>query len=137
MELAHLRHRLVLCRQDDVISSETGFQLRREEVKTVLASITEKSGSPFTKAGFAHSGNERTHIIMIRYRSSINLSEMAWLYEKRVKSSPRWFKILSVGQTEDCSTEYWNINAKLVERSDEAIKPANPVVISLPNGVKL
>lgn len=137
MGLSDLRHRLVLCRQDDVISSEAGFQLRREEVKTVLASVTEKSGTPYTKSGHANSGDGRTHIIMIRYRPSLNLSEMAWLYEKRVKSSPRWFKVLSIGQTEESSTPYWKINAKLVERSDDAPKPTNPVVVGLPPGVKL
>ena len=138
MGLSDLRHRLILCRQEDVVSSENGLELKRAGITSVLAGITEKLGSPFTKHGAAHlDGEKRSHIITIRYRPSINLSEMAWLYEERRKSSPRWFKVISIGQTEDCSTPYWKINALLVERSDQAAKPVNPVVVGLPKGVVL
>lgn len=141
--IASLRHRLTLCRQDDVVTEGGEYKLAREGVKTVWAGIEQKSASAFSRQGavMKDSKNSRTHIITMRYFTEFNLSSMAWLYEARMKSSPRWFKILNIGQTEAYGSVYFKLDCRLVERSDLAAEPSpesdGSPVVGLPPGVRL
>ena len=141
MSIAARRHRLKLCKQEDVVVSGGGFELRRQEVTTVWAEVEEKKSSTFSPHGavMADSRNQRTHCVYIRYSYLMNLSVMAWLYEERLKSSPRWFKILKVGQTEMKGTPYFKLDVRLVERADDIAEPrrdSGPAT-PLPDGVAL
>lgn len=139
--IAALRHRVVLCRQEDVISGPDRMELNRKAVGSMWAAILPKKASTFSTFGAAmkESRDARTHQILIRYRSDLNLSAMAWLYEERLASSPRWFKILSVGQTEQSGSQYHELDCRLIERSDELVapKPEDGPVVNLPAGVRL
>lgn len=143
MSIADLRHRVTLCRQEDVVLSGGEFRLARSEVMTTWARIEEKAASTFSPHGAAIKDNRdaRTHVITMRYRSDLNLSVMAWLYEARMKSSPRWFKVLSITQGEDSGTQYLKANCRLVERGDDLATPkqdgAKGPVQGLPHGVLL
>jgi hypothetical protein len=142
MSISSMRHKLLLCRQQDVVLAGGDLTLGRQEVAWVWAQINEKAASTFSPHGavMGDSRNVRTHQIMIRYRPLLNLSIMAWLYEERRISSPRWFKIIKVGQTEVSGTQYFNLDCRLVERGDDIGAPitaATGPLVGLPNGVRL
>lgn len=139
MKIAKLRHRLKLCSQKDVVTENGLFVLNREGVANMWAHIEEKAASPFSTQGAGLTQNNmRTHVIMTRYYSSLNISNMAWLYEERRKSSPRWFKILKVGQTETSGSVYFKFDCRLVERADDLVEPKESApVTNLPPGVVL
>jgi hypothetical protein len=139
--IAKLRHRVVLCRQEDVITGGE-MRLNRADAGQMWASVTPKKASTFSLHGAAikEAKDARTHVIAVRYRPELNVSLMAWIYEARLKSSPRWFKVLSVNQTEDGGTPFFLFDCRLTERGDEIAEPTDPAqgpVVGLPNGVVL
>jgi hypothetical protein len=137
--IANLRHRVTICRQDDIIMDGTDMRLNREGVWQAWADIEAKRASTFSPQGMSmmDNRNQRSHIITARYRDDTNISAMAWIYEERIKSSPRWFKILSVNQTECKGSQFFNFDCRVVERSDTAAKPTHSPAMPLPEGVRL
>ena len=145
--LISLAHRVVLCSMQDVVEKDGTMTLAREKVSERWAAIIQKKGSFFTREGRAvepgkDPRSQRTHIITIRFDASIEISGAAWIYERRLKSAPRWYKVLDVS---DDAGQWYNFDARLVERNDTASPPvaqsdaglsalgAQP----LPEGVKL
>jgi head-tail adaptor len=142
MQISALRHKLILCSQRDEVA-EGEFSYKRHVVAEGWAAIEEKAASGFSPRGASmnESRSKRTHIITMRYRWDLNISLTAWLYEQRLKSSPRWFKVLKVGQVEKGGNQFFRFDCRLVERSDDAAQPtteasAGPAVW-MPEGVKL
>lgn len=142
--IAKLRHRMKLCSQRDVVTENNDMRLNRAEVSSIWCSVEEKAASHFSvKGATVGNRNERTHIICARYNSDLNVSNMAWLYEERRKSSPRWFKILKVGQTEMKGSVFFKFEVRLVERADDIPEPVseqgatNSPIVGLPEGVNL
>lgn len=143
--LANLRHRVHLCSQKDVVI-DGDMRLNREGVLTMWAEIVAKSASAFTANG-ASVGDEkklRTHVITTRYHRDFDVSNMAWIYEERRKSAPRWFKVIRVNQTEKSGSEFFMFDCRLIERAADLVEPASPApnrpagpAMSLPDGVKL
>lgn len=137
--IAAMRHRVLLCTQKDIVTEgTTDWKIIREGVLPMWAKIEEKAASTFTNRG-ATTDEARTHIIMTRYRSDLNVSNMAWIYEERLKSSPRWFKILKVGQTETKGQPYYKFEVRLIERDDRVAAPVeqDSTVRPMPHGVNL
>jgi hypothetical protein len=145
--ISKLRHRIEVCSaMDDIQNGQ--ILLERKSIFTAWAAINAAKASFFGKDGFGikESRDTETHVVMMRYRSDINISSAAWLYEERRKSSPRWYKILGV---EDYCEDaiYWKFKCRLVERSDDAVRPtqdapekpkSTPVrAVPLPSGVRL
>lgn len=141
--LASFRHRVLLCSQKDVVIEDATLRLRREGVAEFWAKIEPKKATEFTVHGMASKDtrNRRTHVITLRYRYDLNLSDMAWVYEARVRSSPRWYKVLNVEEIENSRGQFWNLECRLVERSDDLVEPTEAatggVVQPLPSGVEL
>lgn len=144
--IAALRHKVRLCSQSDVITTEGGMQLRRKGVWSAWAGIEAKKASMFSREGAAmkESRDAHTHVGTLRYRDDLNISALAWLYEERLKSSPRWFKVLAVNQTEQGGTPCFMLDLRLVERGDDIARPIEEdtperhgPAMSLPHGVKL
>lgn len=131
MRIAGLDHRISLCTMHDVVEEVAGsgvMSLRREAIAEQWAQIVAKAGSFFTREGQAiEPGREtrqvRTHQIVMRYRADLNVSGSAWVYERRRKSSPRWYKVLGVSD----NGLYFTLDVRLVERSDLAPTPVAPV----------
>lgn len=121
------RHRVYLCTQNDVVVDNGTLVLIREKVKPMWAEIFNKpeKGTLFTPDGFAYKDTKETHSHRIRvlYDWRYNISNLAWIYEERRKSPPRWFKIIGLDQTEGQGTQYFMFYVRLTERSDEAVKP--------------
>lgn len=141
--IAKLRHRVHLCSQKDVVQDGM-LLLNREGVMSMWASIEEKAASTFSPHGAAmlDAANKRTHLVMTRYHRDVDVTALAWLYEARLKSAPRWFKILKVAVTEGKGNQFFKFECRLVEAVAEvepvAEKPkATGPVWGLPEGVKL
>lgn len=143
--ISAFRHRLQLCSQTDVVQNGSLF-LAREGVRAVRATVVPKKASTFSRQGAAtkDSRNARTHVITVRHFDDLSISAYAWLFEERRKSPPRWFKILSVVETEASGTRYYIFDCRLTEITDNAPKPDDTPpkggldpVIGLPDGVSL
>lgn len=138
-KIASLRHKIILCRQEDVVISEEGLRLNRDAVATLWAGIDPVRPSAFSPNGATMREGKaiRTHMIFTRYRWDLNVSVMAWIYEARLRSVPRWFKIVSVSHSEDKGNSLWSFYVRLIERGDEISQPSSGLVTGLPEGVRL
>jgi head-tail adaptor len=145
--IASLRHRITLCRQNDVVLSATDMCLVRKDVGQMWACIEPKRASTFSTTGavIKESRDDRSHVITVRYQPELNVSAMAWIYEARLKSSPRWFKVLSVNQTEHSGSQYFAFDCRITDRGDNLAPPVDDAKaqcglsqpMGLPVGVKL
>lgn len=146
--IASLRHRVKMCSQKDVVNDDGFLILNREGVLDMWASIEAKAASTFTGQGATtkSSRGKRTHKITTRYHRDLHVSNLAWLYEERRISAPRWFKILKVVQSETKGSEYFIFDCQLVERGDDLTSPHVEVeeplnqlspAFGLPDGVVL
>jgi head-tail adaptor len=117
------KHRLSVCRQEDVMEGKE-LVYRKQEIYTGWAMIDRRRAGTFSQqdqAVFAEK-DQRTHFIRMRYRPDVLISTAAWLYEARLKSAPRWFKILFAGDEYEDS-RYFYFECKLIEHGDEVIQP--------------
>lgn len=140
--IASMRHRVILCSQQDVVTAGGDLSLNRNDVAEMWANIVAKAASTFSPQGAAMEDprNRRTHIITVRQRSDLNISVMAWVYEARLSSPPRWFKVLRVNQTEGYGSAMFDLECRLIERGDDIAEPdhaSSGPVVALPHGVAL
>lgn len=142
--VASLSHRVSLCTANDVVLENGAYRITKEKVLSMWASIEPKLGSMFSREGFTvmESTSRQTHVICMRYRRDFDITSSAWIYEERLQSAPRWFKILAVSDEND----KWYFKCRLVEQSDMVREPDEPVAscepivggaVALPPGVKL
>lgn len=144
IKLRDLKHRVTVCSMQDVVLDGGVMRLSRKGIYTAWAMIEPKRASNFSAPGFAiqEDRNSRSHVITIRYRSDLDFSSAAWLYEERLKSPPRWFKVIR-GVDKEESGQWFVMDCRLVERSDDAVGPTKDVETSalvatvMPKGVKL
>lgn len=135
------KHRVAVCSMKDVVNDAGEMRLTRKDVYHCWAKITVSVSSMFSKEGQAvrQGRNERTHKIVIRMRRDIDFTVAAWLYEERLQSPPRWFKVLSY-QEQGEAGEFLELDCRLTERGMEAAAPAEeslPAAMPLPEGVQL
>lgn len=143
LKVSDFRHMLILCSQNDVVMKNGMLAVKKIGVMPVRCKIEQKASSMFSPHGatMKDSSDSRTHQVTMRYHPEINISAMAWLYEERLISPPRWFKILKVGQTEDQGSLFYIVDARITERSDFAATPTDSAskgpAVGLPSGVRL
>lgn len=121
MNIADRKHRFKVCTQDSIILENGMPVLQRKETWVGWGSLKFSRGSQFAPNGAAveESRNSPSATIEMNYRTDVLVSSLAWIYEERRKSAPRWFKILSVSETRDCFV----FKVRLVERGDD-VQPA-------------
>lgn len=139
-KIARMRHRVMLCHMDDVVEQNGEMSLKREGIREVWANITDRRGSMISQQGYTIMEPEKqvSHFITTRYMYDLDIRSTAWIYEKRLKSPPRWFKVLEI--TDHRLVYLFAVH--IVERSDAATPPvaSTPGIaepIPLPPGVKL
>jgi hypothetical protein len=124
---ADLEHRIALCRQSDVVVTNNIMELQRTSVVWTWARIKSYYGVPafMSVQGYAiiDPAGRATHAVTVRGGLQIEISATAWIYEERRKSPPRWYKVL--GFTDPVG--WLHMTARLVEKSDLAIPPQNPL----------
>lgn len=138
LKIAKLRYRVVLCKMEDVVTHDGQLQLARKGVRSTWAFIDDRRGSLVGPNGLVVDENRerQSHIIMTRYQYDIDVQSTAWIYELRLKSPPRWFKVIGVTDTRLA----YLFSVRLVERADTAAAPvaSNPLAPqALPSGVRL
>jgi len=142
LQIGKLRHRIVLCSQKYDVKSKGELLDVRESVIECWAQIRELAHTTFSEHGAAVLANRdvRTHFIYTRYFPLLDISGKAYVYEERMKSSPRWFKVLSVGQSEVKGSPYFVWSCRIVGRSDNVQAPDNKVTgpaQNMPQGVQI
>lgn len=113
------------------------MRLAREEIMLTWAQIEVRRGSFIGVSGYSIDQDleKRTHLITIRYRTDLEITSAAWIYEKRLKSAPRWYKVIEILNDD---SEFVDIWCRLVEQSDHATPPVATLAgQDMPQGVKL
>lgn len=134
----HLAHKVALCTMNDVVDEGGTMRLKREEVLLTWAQIEAKRGAYISVAGYTIDDalDKRTHLITVRYRVDLEITSAAWIFEKRLKSAPRWYKVIEILNDH---SEFVSIWCRLAEQSDTVTPPvANDMRgRAVPDGVKL
>lgn len=131
-------YRVALCSEQDVIPDPENFLVYKKFIYEAWASIEVKKSSQFTRDGVSMEDHKKvTHKIMMNYRSDVDISLAAWIYDKRLKSPPRWFRVLKVSD----DSEYFTFEVRLAENSEDAARPVTMEEFAkaseLPEGVNL
>jgi hypothetical protein len=123
VKLSYLKHRVALCTMQDIVRSGDTMELRREAVQWAWAGIMNQQNLPnfMSRQGYTikEPVDRPSHIITVRCHLELSYTSAAWVYEERLKSSPRWYKVLG-------TTEYDNwidLVCHLVEKSDKVMPP--------------
>lgn len=129
LKIALLKSRITLCSQDDVVVENGVMLLIRKGIRTCWARIDERRGSLTGPDGLTVGDydNQMSHIITTRYMYDIDIRSTAWVYEKRLKSPPRWFKVYGVSD----SRLAYQLAVRQVERADQASHPVAEVEPSI------
>lgn len=147
IKISDLRYFLIVCSMKDVAIDGEIALIREETGIQGFASIEQTRSGFFSPKGqsIQQERNQRTHKIVMRYRSDINISSAAWLYEKRGLSSPRWFKVIKIAEFQDGNRSHFQqLDCREVSRGDELTTPVAEGTVDaaiaakeLPEGVKI
>lgn len=133
------KHRLAVCSARDVVV-EGKLEFSKKFIYEGWAMINPRRQQTFSPNGHSilEEKDRRTHFIHMRYRHDIEITSSAWLYEKRLKSAPRWFKILFVGDEYE-DGRYFKFDCRLMEMGDNLIDPEDDAekYLGVPAGFKL
>lgn len=126
-KISDLRFRVALCTMSDVVESGGLMTLSRTAIARVWAAIYAQPHIPSFMSPIGYAIKEKadryTHRITLRYKIDLDFSSAAWVYEERLKSPPRWYKVLGFYDNEN----WINLHTHLVERSNNATEPRNPL----------
>jgi hypothetical protein len=121
-----------MCREEDIIV-DGEFRIKKDGIRSAMAKITQIRKSKLSRTGNElRTTDDATHSIEIRSTYGVEYTNSAWIYEHRLRSSPRWFKVNGILEDVDFTA----FSVVLSERGDQVAEPSgsNMVVNSL-NGV--
>lgn len=123
LAIAERTHKLLVCSAADVVVTSDTIVLEKKGIYSGWAKVVPKKPSTYAPQGMTveEPTDKPTHEITMNYRPDVEITSAAWLYEARLKSPPRWFKILSVMEKGDMFV----FSCRLTERGDNAPKPSN------------
>lgn len=132
ISIKDLRHKVWLCSAQDVIVAPGEIEIARQPVLWASARIQPKRGQQFAASGFAaHDEAEKpSHEITIRFRPDVDIHSTAWLYEERLQSGRRWYKVLDHHESE-CGRWVF-LRCRLVEKGVTAPPPSAPAPATSP-----
>lgn len=138
VKMSDLSHRVALCTMHDVIDKDGAMHLIRSPVMWIWAYIDNALNLPsfISPDGFAFRESYdawKSHRIIIRAQSGVQATSAAWVYEMRLKSPPRWYKVLGFNE----SDAWLLLITHLIERSDNAVPPAISPFAAQPSKVPL
>jgi head-tail adaptor len=126
-KISDLKFRVALCSSSDVVESGGIITLTRTAIAKVWAAIYAQPHIPsfISREGYAikETADRYTHKITVRYKVDLDITSAAWVYEERLKSPPRWYKVLGFYDNDN----WINLQTHLVERSVNATEPRNPL----------
>lgn len=76
----------------------------------------------FSRAGYniMEDRNRQTHVATMRMRRDLEISSAAWIFEQRLQSGSRWFKVLGIKEEDGTML---TLSLRLVERGDDLVSP--------------
>lgn len=116
---------IIVSSHEDV--SDGKLLIKREGAYACWASIKDAASYNKDRQGaiFQQPHEKRTHKMCIRYRQDISISVGAWVFEERLKSAPRWYKI--IGQKDEGGAgQWWIFDLRLHTESDSEGRPQAP-----------
>jgi len=121
--ISDFSHRIQICTQLDVVEDGSTISLSRVPAAKVWAKVYALPHLPsfVSPYGYAikETANRVTHWVTLRYKIDMDFSSAAWLYEERLKSPPRWYKVVGF-----YDSDLWiTLHCHLVEKSTKAIQP--------------
>ena len=129
ISIKDFRHRVTLASAQDIVVNASQIIIRKEAVHEAWAAIIEEKqsyqapgGTTLVIEGTQDTRNTPTHCIYMNYRADMDVTSRAWIYEARLKSAPKWYKILSVGDYEQRGL-YWEFKVRLTEQGEVASPP--------------
>lgn len=138
--ISDLRHRVTLCSAKDETVNNVDIMLKRVGVFDAWASIQPVRGQ-FFAGGYAEkeSRDHYSHHVWIRFRSDLDITAWAWVYESR-PTGARWYKVLAVEEIDE-NGRFWRMQCRLSQKSEDAVKPASGAgafdTLPLPEGVRI
>lgn len=134
MKVSDLRNRVALCSMRDVVEKDGMMALTRHEVVRCWAQVKASTNLAvmLSQRGYAIKDGftQLSHNITIRAGIGVDITSAAWVYEERLKSQPRWYKVL--GFVEDGN--WLVLSCHLVEKSD-AVTPPQNALTAVPSNV--
>jgi head-tail adaptor len=126
LKIKDRKHRVIVCSQKSDVDEEGRLLITRAGVIQGWAAIEPVKAIRFSRDGVAMQKNtsQPTHDVTMNYNPDVNISVSAWIYEHRLKSPPRWFKVLSVINVDECS-QYMKLRCRLVEANDDVTEPVD------------
>lgn len=120
-----LKHRVMICTSQDVVVDGTTLVLARKGVRETWAMVAESREQLFARDGMAirEQRDAASHKITIRYNPDQPITSAAWVYEARLKSEPRWYKVLAISDLGE-QGRFSVLRCRLVEKSDGLLAPA-------------
>jgi head-tail adaptor len=133
--IAQMKHRVVICSSDAKLDENGKVVLSRNSEVELWAAVEEVRQPAYLKSGLNLEQEYKTHRIMTRNLREYDFTIAAWIYEHRVKSSPRWYKVMSFSD----DGPYMMFETALRSRADLAALVPNcgSVTVPLPTGIKL
>lgn len=125
------KHRIVVCSARDVVETPDSVSISKIAVFQGWASVEMKKASTFSQTGFSVQQKEdlATHYVTMNYRPDVDITVAAWMYEERLQSPPRWYKILRYGELDE---RFWRFEVRLVEKSEDSPTPRSPADAEIP-----
>ncbi|AFH19819.1 structural protein [Agrobacterium phage 7-7-1] len=126
MKIKDRKHRVIVCSQKSDVDDNGQLLISRTGSINGWAAIEPVKAIRFSKDGVSMQKDtfQPTHDITMNYNPDVNISVSAWVYEHRLKSPPRWFKVISVINVDECS-QFMRLRSRLVESNDEVEKPVS------------
>lgn len=135
-KISKLKHRVALCTAHDVVTKNGTMELIRSTVVWTWADIEMQWNvhSFLSPIGFAirESADRVTHYISVRSGIGVDVTSTAWIFEQRLKSQPRWYKVVGFGE----SPGWLTMSCHLVEKSDNLQPPVGHLT-PIPTEAKL
>jgi hypothetical protein len=123
LKIHEFRYRVQICSQLDVVEDGSTISLSRVPAAKLWAKVYALPHLPsnLSPAGFyvKEDANRVTHWITVRYKVDIDFTSAAWIYEERLKSPPRWYKVLGFYD----NLPWVVLHCHLVEKSVKASQP--------------
>ena len=126
MNISDRKHRVIVCSQRDDVDAEGRLMITRVGAVEGWAAIEPVKAIRYSKEGVSQQSKtfEPTHNVIMNYNPDVNISVSAWVYEHRLKSPPRWFKVISVTNVDECS-QFMKLKVRLVEANDDVETPVD------------
>lgn len=126
VRIADRKHRVIVCSQKSDVDADGRLMITRVGAVEGWAAIEPVKAIRFSKEGVSQQKNtfDPTHNVVMNYNPDVNISVSAWVYEHRLKSPPRWFKVISVVNVDECS-QFMKLKVRLVEANDEVETPVD------------